>query len=178
MKIIFNRGFTLIELMVVIIIISIIAAIAFPSYQAYVRRAAEAGVTQEMLKISTLLEKHKAKNFTYKCFDLQDYYGGTVDNLTAINYPINTVGADVQFTLNLVDNGANNQVLVDASCNDPDTDTLGLAQHWAIVVTKNSSNSLVKDKSFNFLLTSEGNKCKNKANLVSRTGCGDGAEQW
>ena len=86
-----NRGFTLIEVMVVVVVIAILAAIAFPSYQAYVRRAAEAGVTQEMLKVSELLEKHKAKNFTYKCFDLQDYYGGTVDNLTAINYPINAV---------------------------------------------------------------------------------------
>ncbi|WP_218949522.1 type IV pilin protein [Acinetobacter sp. YH12251] len=173
-----NRGFTLIEVMVVVMVMAIIAAIAFPSYQAYVRRAAEAGVTQEILKISELLEKHKAKNFTYKCFDLQDYYGGALDNLTAINYPINAVGTNVQYTLTLVDSRANNQVLVDASCNDPDSDTLGLAQQWAIIVTKNTSNTLVKDKSFNFLMTSEGNKCKNKANLVTRTGCGEGAEKW
>jgi type IV pilus assembly protein PilE len=173
-----NRGFTLIEVMVVVVVIAILAAIAFPSYQAYVRRAAEAGVTQEMLKVSELLEKHKAKNFTYKCFDLQDYYGGTVDNLTAINYPINAVGANIQYTLTLVDAGVDNQVLVNASCDDPDTDTLGLAQQWAIIVTKSTSNTLVKDKSFNFLMTSQGNKCKNKANLVTRTGCGEGAEQW
>lgn len=164
--------------MVVVMVIAIIAAIAFPSYQAYVRRAAEAGVTQEMLKISELLEKHKAKNFTYKCFDLQDYYGGAVDNLTTINYPINTVGASVQYTLTLVDSGENNRFLVDASCDDPNTDTLGLAQQWAIIATKNPLNTLVKDKGFNFLITSTGNKCKNRASLVTRTGCGAGAEQW
>lgn len=172
-----DRGFTLIEMMIVVAVIAIIAAIAFPSYQAYARKAAEAGVTQEMLKISELLEKHKAKNFTYKCFDLSDYYGGT-DNLTTINYPLNSTGTNVQYTLNLVDGGGNSQVLVDASCDDPATAALGLAQQWAIIATKNTSNTLVADKSFNFLTTSSGNKCKNKANNVTRTGCGSGGEKW
>lgn len=172
-----NRGFTLIEMMVVVAVIAIIAAIAFPSYQAYARKAAEAGVTQEMLKISELLEKHKSKNFTYKCFDLSDYYGGN-DRLTTINYPLNSTGSNIQYTLSLVDAGGNNQVLADPSCDDPNTDTLGLAQQWAIIVTKSTANTLVKDKSFNFLMTSQGLKCKNKADLVTRTGCGEGVEQW
>lgn len=177
--IIIKQGFTLIELMIVVLIIAIVAAIAFPSYNAYMRRAAESGVTHEMLKISELLEKHKAKNFTYKCFDLQDYYGGAVNNLTSINYPLNATGANVQYTLNLIDIGANNLVLTDASCDDPSAaNNLGSAQQWAIIATKNSTNPLVKDRSFNFLLTSQGNKCKNKANNISRTGCGSGGEQW
>ncbi|RLL48596.1 prepilin-type N-terminal cleavage/methylation domain-containing protein [Acinetobacter cumulans] len=175
-----RQGFTLIEVMFVAVIITIIAAIAFPSYQAYVRKAAESGVTQEMLKISELLEKHKAKNFTYKCFDLQDYYGGSVNNLTTVNYPMNAVGSDIQYTLSLVDAGANNQVLADGTCEDPDADpdNMGAAQQWAIIATKNPLNLLVKDKASNFLITSQGIRCKNTAGNITRTGCGTGAEQW
>ena len=68
----FNRvsGFTLIELMVVVIIIAIIAAIAIPSYQAYARRAVAAQAQQEMQRTAALLERNKARNFSYKGFVL------------------------------------------------------------------------------------------------------------
>lgn len=65
-----NNGFTLIELMVVVVIVAILAAIALPSYQAYVRRTEASQAQQEMLRIASLLEKHKARNFSYQGFDL------------------------------------------------------------------------------------------------------------
>ena len=63
-------GFTLIELMIVVVIIAIIAAIAIPSYQAYARRSVAAQAQQEMQRIASLLERHKARNFSYKGFSL------------------------------------------------------------------------------------------------------------
>lgn len=65
-----HTGFTLIELMVVVIIIAILAAIALPSYQVYARRALAAQTQQEMQRVAALLERHKARNFSYKGFDL------------------------------------------------------------------------------------------------------------
>ena len=65
-----KNGFTLIELMVVVVIVAIFAAIAIPSYQAYIRRAETSKAQQEVKRIATLLERHKARNFSYKGFDL------------------------------------------------------------------------------------------------------------
>lgn len=60
-----NKGFTLIELMIVVVIVAILAAVAMPSYQAYVRKVNEERAVQAMQNESVLLERYKARNFSY-----------------------------------------------------------------------------------------------------------------
>lgn len=69
-----KNGFTLIELMIVIVVVAVLAAIAIPSYQQYIRRSHLAQAQQEMLKLAEQLERHKAKNFSYKGFDAAYLY--------------------------------------------------------------------------------------------------------
>lgn len=61
----FNRGFTLIELMIVVGIIGILAAIAYPSYATYVERARRADGKAGLLEAAQRLERCHTQNNSY-----------------------------------------------------------------------------------------------------------------
>ena len=60
-----NRGFTLIELMIVVAIVAILAAVAYPSYLDSIRTARRADALNALLTLQNLQEKYRANNTTY-----------------------------------------------------------------------------------------------------------------
>lgn len=62
----YSKGFTLIELMIVVAIVGILAALAWPNYMDYVRRSNRAEAKTEMLVLAQRLQKCYS---TYKRYD-------------------------------------------------------------------------------------------------------------
>ena len=58
-------GFTLIEILIVVIIVAILSAIAYPSYLRHVQRSLESEAQGQIMALAGALEAHRAKNFSY-----------------------------------------------------------------------------------------------------------------
>lgn len=58
-------GFTLIELMIVVVIVAILAAIGYPAYTDQVRQGRRGEMQGQMMGLATALESYKARKFSY-----------------------------------------------------------------------------------------------------------------
>lgn len=61
----YEKGFTLVELMIVVSIVGILATIAAPSYQSSLIRAKETVLRQDLFTLRELLDHHRADHGKY-----------------------------------------------------------------------------------------------------------------
>ncbi|SFG89143.1 type IV pilin protein [Neptunomonas qingdaonensis] len=81
-----QKGFTLIELMIVVAIVGILAAIAYPSYQQYVLRSWRTTASGCVLSLAQSMERQFTANMTYSA--AVPVSGCTTENGMAARYTI------------------------------------------------------------------------------------------
>ena len=149
------QGFTLIELMIVVVILAIFAAIAIPSYREYARRAIASNAEQAIFNLSMNLSKHKTRNFSYKDF---------VSTPDPMVLPLGSTGTAVKYQITVRDGNDTSKSLTDSSV---------MGRNWVIRAESKDP------KNYTFLINSLGLKCRNKtAANVTYTDCGTGQESW
>ena len=101
------RGFTLIELMIVIAVLAILVAIAYPSYQRHIEKTRRADGQSALLGAAQEMERCFTRNNTYTgCFTTDptspqaspDEFYNLHATLTATTYTLNAVPAGAQTT--------------------------------------------------------------------------------
>jgi type IV pilus assembly protein PilE len=90
------RGFTLIEIMVVVAIVAILAAIALPSYTQYIARAKRADARSQLLQVAQFMQRFYAANDRFD----QDRSGATVDTLIPAGLSVSPATGTALYQLN------------------------------------------------------------------------------
>lgn len=80
-----QQGFTLIELLIVVVIAAILAAIAYPSYQNYIRQTRLAAVRTQMLHNAQQIERYYTQKRTFKKFPPENLQQNEYFNISLLN---------------------------------------------------------------------------------------------
>lgn len=60
-----QRGFTLIELMIVVMVVAVLGSLAYPSYSEFVAKSRRAAMTATLMQGSQWIERFYTENFSY-----------------------------------------------------------------------------------------------------------------
>lgn len=139
-----SKGFTLIELMIVVAVIAIITAIAYPSYTNHVRKTKRVEMQTHLIQLAQNIENYKLANHSYSGVSLDNYGGSTFPTQGDVNYNITLTDA--------------NGIGLGTAGADP--------QSWLLVARPNTSHGQKGDGAIS--ISSAGAKCWFKNNDAAK----------
>lgn len=122
-----NKGFTLIELMIVVVVIAILTTIAYPSYLEYITRARRSDGQAALLDLASRMEKYYSEQNTYQTATIAT--GGATDiratNTSPDGWYTLSIPAQTATTYTLQATPLNSQGTSDLRCQSLTINSLG-----------------------------------------------------
>lgn len=100
-----TSGFTLIELMIVVVVVGILASVAYPSYVEYVQKSRRGDAMASLADMRIAQEKWRANNTTYattvtlpeySATSKDSFYNMNIINVSAVGFTLTATPTGVQ----------------------------------------------------------------------------------
>lgn len=165
-----SKGFSLIELMVVVVIVAIFAAIAIPSYQYFIAKTRKAQAQTEMLKLAERLENYRSKQLTYAGY-IPEHQNAGSGQKGIVNIPYGSTSSEYDYQVWVMD-------ITPPDSTKPSLEDATIGQGWRIVAVPNQTKNTALRKSESLLLDSIGLKCMTKDLLTATSDNCTNSKDW